>query len=377
MQPFQRFHYITSVRSVDLAWNGKNLMLVFAERNGKIRVLLLSPQLVRIEDAILENNIGSTPCSLGQGVGQVPGPLYDALVVSNDWADADAKKRGYLRPRPKKVHVKWNDRLGRWVVSASFVWAMEGTCLPDDQTPYANNPPMWPLQYVNGGAVLYQPADTAIGGTYVGRVITGRFFVPLIQPGMRIFMTDNGFPAIRFTVIGVGPRVVDPDPLDATPTDIYTSIMVDVDSSELTAAQVALVTDVGDPQRMWAEPREDVFCWTIQQGEPAVRVSDADGVALRDVTVGGSVVDVSEYYSLAQPLWHSVGEFVGGVAVGGTLQRGRVIKRPYTQSFLSPEARVETLRRDNCRSRTPVKYGRHGPPGLPILGVGKPEGRRS
>jgi len=367
-----------------LAWNGKNLLAVWIDDTYEIQYALLSPTLVLIETGFIARNTtnatGPLDCPIGNLPGQQPGPLYDAIVLPTamQWQDVTWEPKGTLQPRPKKVEAKWNDRLGRWVVSASYVWAMEGTCGAVDPTPYENNPAIWPLQYddTNGGSVE-QPASLQIGGTYVGRVITGRFYVPLIQPGMRIFITDSSIPKAQFTVMKLGPRVVDPNPNGVTPTDIYTSITVDVDASELTPAEVVFVTAAGDSRRMWAEAREDVFVWTLQQGAPAVQVLDADGCALSNVTLGGTPVDISEMYTnAARPTWRTAGEIVGA-PLGSTGVQARVNKRPYTRSFLTPEASLETVRLDNVRSRVPVKYGRHGPPGLPVKGVSKPEGRRS
>jgi hypothetical protein len=129
---------------------------------------------------------------------------------------------------------------------------------------------------------------------------------------------------------------------------------------------------------MWTEAREDVFVWTLQQGQPAVQLIDADGCALHNVLLGGSCVDISEqYYGAARPTWRSSGETVGAAVFAASEEPGRIVKRPYIRSFLTPENKIETLRQDNCRSRSSVKYGRHGPPGLPVKGIGKPEGGRS
>jgi hypothetical protein len=241
------------------------------------------------------------------------------------------------------------------------MWGMEGTWY-DSFTPGPtgvayNNKAYWPLHYKDSSGIVHNAADAAIGGSYSGRTLAGKFYVPLVQPGMRIMVWDgiNQLFAATMTVMKLGTRTSDPS--SSPYADIYTSLTVDVDAGELTVAEQNLITG-NSLLTLLVPAREDVFVWTIQQGAPAVLLRDADGCSLVGLDIGGTTTDVSEIYTYsATPTWRSVGETVGSAAISSMLYPTRVHKRDYTRSFLTPAGKLDLVRLVDCRSRSPVRYG--------------------
>lgn len=391
----KRLRSFGNILSGALGWNGHHY-LVWLNWSNNITYHLMSDKLVVLEDQTSHFPAAADPnqCVFGNGVNQIPGPLYGSYIPESAqiWNGLGAGYvGGALQPRPRKVEIKWNDKSGRWVVTASFLWAMEGPEGRDFRSAtravdYINSTPSQQQynSYQNGlirftRRVYADLPNNPVTG-HSGRVITGIFYLPLVQPGMRvIFRTGTGAGADQPPYwFDVGMNVLGPASGVTTdllnhPAPYYTALTVDVDSSELDAGQQALVTAVHT--HVYIVPREDVITWTYSYGSPAVLVQDADSVSLTNVDISGSYVDIAEEYNLAaKPIWRSAGEIVGNPNVyrslgntGARFLSGTVHKRDYTRSFLSPVGKIDTLQLSNVKSRSLVKYGGNPEPDNPRI----------
>ena len=360
----------TDARHGTMAWNGRNYLVIYTTDGGTfdkhhIRYALLSSSLSVEEagdlvqhDNVFEPDYKKFLC--GNGYGQIPGPLYSTYISNSvqTWTDI-VPANGAMQARPQKLNLKWNDRLGRWVLSVGVLWGMNRGTVDTEDTEDS-------LWWITSPSPLSPYFSNPVTG-YSGRTLTGSFPVPMIQPGMRLAFWDIATYrfAVVMTVMGVGPTTT------GALSDDYSEIYVDVDSSELTADDIAVVTHVAGAGEThpstWAIGREDIHVWTISTGTPTVEVIDADSCSLEGVDIGGSV-DISEFYSMAaRPTWRSTGAMVGAM-LDVTNPTGANQVRPYTRSFLNPVGKIETVRLTNVRSRTAVKYGTGTDPADPVTG---------
>jgi len=156
-------------------WNGSNYFLVVGNSVigvGSIECYVLSPNLA-IERVFPLESVRISPTDLiGNGLGQVPGPSY-GVVNSNHIP------KGQLR----SVFVLWNNRLNRWVVTASIVWSVDGSN---------------PLTDVRYGTQQIASAAFTFGA-YINRDITvGAASFRGRTPGTRLIAQDYSISAGAF-----------------------------------------------------------------------------------------------------------------------------------------------------------------------------------
>ena len=348
-----------------LSWNGIHYLVVYTCRpqygilsptvDGLFSVLLSADLGVVSQTQLQQKTNYGYPeqAPIGNLEGQVPGPLYGPLVTDSDQYWSDPSLQCCLQPRCRKIQVSWNSIAGTWLVGASYLWAVDqastiGSIPSPKQNPHfvRLNDYTVSIPHLSG----YNP----ITG-YTGTTLTGKFFVPLIQPGMRLMLWNTDKVVVVFTVLSVG-AVAGPDGIE--PYNLaryYTSLEVDV--SRDTLVTPAVVTDAATSVLVPA--REDVFLWTLSEGSAAVQVQDADSCWLSNVDISGSAVDVSEVYNWAsRPTWRSVGAMTGYISAMSTSRDNVQMERHYTRSFLTPKDKIETVRLTNVRSRTGAKYGK-------------------
>jgi hypothetical protein len=309
-----------------MGWNGSQYLVVFAnDISGDITYYLLSPA-GQIEETgtLADGTLNDLNSPYGNFAGQAPGSGFGALLVGSN-----------VQPKARRITIRWNPLLNRWVVSAGILWNDDvgsGGYYSSTVTqlrPY--------IQVRKDGAAL-----TAV--SYTGRVITLNAAdgggVTNIQPGLRI--RANTFPfAMPMVVAFDGNRTV----------------TLDTASTELTGGSVTTILS-GNFSLM---TREDVFCWTLGAGTPAIEIVDADDVTLENLEIGGSAVDIEERYEvLARPMWKSGGPPMGRPG-------NSAVQRPsqYSHAFLTPANKIDAVKLVNVRSHTVTKHGYGLDPGNP------------
>jgi hypothetical protein len=356
----------SSVREGKISWNGHHYLVVYIQ-GTYIYYALLSRDFAVEESNVLLYHNGSTERHMcGLNYGQLPGPLSYNYVASGSqtWYDP-APANGCYQPRPWSLDLKWNDRLGRWILSTGHLWGLNNAASALGRDDIQQEYGLRTLLYFNGGTF-----NNPVTG-YSGRTLTGKFYVPMIQPGMRLAFWDtaNEKFAVVMTITGTGGSVTaDPFGIAA----YYTTLYVDVDSSQLTASDIAIVThghSLGEPYTTYIMTREDVYVTTLGVGNAAVEIIDGDSCSLEDMDIRGGQVDVSEVFNfMARPTWRSAGAMVGAPYDIANVY-GSSLARHYTRSFLSPAGKVETVRLSNVRSQTPCKYGQGSDPADPLKGT--------
>jgi len=343
-------------KNASLGWNGRHYLVV-GDLDGSESpwYALYTAQLAFVEAEQIadhfNNSLVANPQKtvIGRVAGTVPGALYGDYAWSGDqtWF---VSQRGRMQARLKKSQIKWNDKMGRWIVSASYLWALEG---------YSNLARGYSFQ--NWGWNLYTWYNAGGGPSYdwpvtswVGNTLFGMFITPLFQPGTRIVFRNQATGKVGgvMTILRVGGVVPDP----AGEADYYGNITVDVNFADADLTMRNLVQGA-TPGWFFISTREDVICWTLGYDDAAVKLQDADSCYLDDVEISGKVVDIEETYPvMARPTWRNAGQSVGS-PLNITNENGIQHVLNYSRSLLSPDKKVETLRLTNVRSRTATKYG--------------------
>jgi hypothetical protein len=319
-----------TIRTASIAWNGRHFLVVYSVDDAVLSSIpyyaSLSSNLSIQENTSIISPItaAATVATLaGQGLGAVPGPTLGA-----------ANNTATVKPRVRNMQVRWNNRLNRWIVSTSVLWAREwGTNATDDVMP--------------GGWQLAGTHVTAVSGnvlTLSGPVAAD---VALLQPGMKLVIMNVAKTAIAhvFGILAVNIGV---------PTiTLDTSFPADLDL-------VAVETLIGTDGRLWVYPREDTWAFTIGYDQPSVQIEDADGTFIDGVTFDG-MIDVEEkYLRMASPIRQSGGVLVGWPAwtvTGTPAYVSHFMRQPYNHGLLTPSMKVSMTTYTNVRSNTKVKYG--------------------
>jgi hypothetical protein len=318
-----------------LAWNGHQYLVVYNNQTtGDLTWYMVTPSGQVQRSGTLATLTGSSGV-WGIAEGQAPGPGFTAPVLTSN-----------VKPKARKVTIRWNNRMSRWVISAGYLWHDDtGAAAFGYYTSATTQIPVaFPL--LKSGANLNNVA------TWVGRTLTFNVAdVPgaglmNIQPGVRLFNVSAN-PVITPMVVHF---------------DGNRTITLDTDVIEVSPASAADFT-TNTPISVYIMPREDVFCWTISDKMPAVQLTDADEVTLHDVEITGSQVDIEErFVHMSRPVWQS-----GGPSFGEPSLYYRLRGSQYNHRFLTPANKVETLRLTNVKSTTATKYGYGFTPGNPYF----------
>jgi hypothetical protein len=379
-----------------MSWNGHHfcvlMSLDYLSTRPLVSLWLVSQNFTIEETQYLDLPLGGTNLDVfGNTHNQIPGPLYGPYIPASAqaWYTGDYAG-GFLQPRPRKMHAQWNDKACRWVITVSYLWSLEGTAGRGTYGSPSNT-------YFNTGSRSLHDASLQNGpyklflwdgssprnpvSTMTGNVLNGKFYAPLVQPGMRIIhRTGHGsdgtdgpyYYDFGMTVLDVvGTQQIDAGGI----ANQYNGLKVDIDRSQLSASQLSELESMALICSLYVVPREDVVTWTVSCGSPAVLVQDADGVTLTDIEISGSYTDIAEEYLLAsKPIWRSAGETVGNpiimkpvASAGSKYVSSTIHKRDYTRSFLSPAGKIDTLQLSNVKSRTLIKYGCNPEPDNPRI----------
>jgi hypothetical protein len=308
-----------------MAWNGRQYLVAWNDEViHDIRYQLINAR-GQADDA---GFIASASQVIGSGNNMIPGPSYDALVGANK-----------IQPRVRNICVKWNNRLNRWVVSASFLWY-------DEVVGATSNTQLYQFMTPQSGNLNVASFSARTIGLDVGSGAVTNF----LQVGVRL---------IGFRGYAGGTQTV------YSPTIKKLSganVITDTSFTEMSADAQANFGITGGPLPLTvaAVLREDVLCWTLGYKAPAVQLLDADSVALENVDFSGGYVDVEERYrNLARPIFQA-----GGMAFGkpnGTFW----LPGHVNHLFLTPSAKVAAPVFSNVRSLTAARHGQGAPPGVP------------
>jgi hypothetical protein len=332
-----------TARAASIAWNGRNYLITYVSyiaanadpSNESLNYILLSPTLQVVESgAIINNNnpVATTLSSttlMGNGAGQVPGTFYQLGSSTSYISNA------HVLPRLRNTKAVWNNRLNRWVVSCSLFWN-DNISSAVSIGGYSNAPQQFQAR-----------SGTTNGSyTYSGNIITISGSFP-VQPGTRIFFVLNSTKtqSAYVTVVSIA-------------IGANTQITVDTSASEVGSPTSGSYT-------MELALREDVFCFTLGTSVPAVKIHDADGVFLENITFGGSGADIEEKYTqMARPIWQNGGSSAGQIPSSvaySTFRAGQ-----YNHAFLTPTMKVNMPRYTNVKSTTRMRFGYGLPPGMPV-----------
>jgi hypothetical protein len=319
----------TDIRAATIGWNGEHYLVVFATTTLNWR--LYSRDLGLEDSGVIAPALASGGSSdiVGTEIWQQPGPIcYGGYKAGAD-----------VQPQWRNLHVEWNPRLSRWVLSVSVLWYANET-VPNS---YQLNNRLWIPGLI----------DSWVGRVLHFTVAAAGYIAQYAQPGCKLLLMD---------AIGVQHIA------------IYTILDSDDAARTITVDTVAVsgVTPI-DPLTagfIYVLPREDVWCYTLGYDTPAIQFLDADGSSLENVILSGSPVDIEERYSnMARPIWQSggppVGAYYADSIASNPLFQGIQRGSQYNTRLLVPTLKVELPRFTNVRSRTKIKYGQGLTPGEP------------
>lgn len=266
-----------SPRCANLAWNGHQYLLTYGTTTNDIRWVLLNARGGEEAHGFAQD--GST--LFGNGVDQLPGPGYGAMDVTAE-----------IQPRVKNVTTRWNDRLNRWVISASFLWYHERT--GTSSITQIESPVMFPttaglskIEFTQANRTL----TTVAGPT--NWVQVGMRLAGARTDGINIYYHHT----CTVKIAGGGGFLT-----------------VDTDVTERDALTQAHFGVVGGADEMVIGVllREDVVCWTLGSNSPAIKLLDADDVFFENVEFSGGTSDVEERYRwMTRPTWQNAGPMYG------------------------------------------------------------------
>ncbi len=304
----------TGVVAASLGWNGRHYLVAIGTGGVGLEYFLLTPKLQIVEAGLIDP-LGNPPnladLAISNSPGSKPGPLYGPLVAS---------PTSIMQPIVRNTHVKWNNRLNRWIVSASYLWSTDES---NGLTSGEINWSVATLINVGGPTVV----------SWVNKTLTLSAPSNLIQVGCRLAWVQSPNFLTTMTVMAVSGAV----------------LTVDLPSTE--SAHTAAIVSPGTATAL-VIPREDVFCWTLSYNFPAVQLQDADETFIDNVTFTGAVDIEEKYLRMATPTWQAAG--IPQAKLTSFTQRHGAL---YNHMFLTPTTKVETVRLTNVRSRTSVKYG--------------------
>ena len=348
----------TSIGTAAIGWNGTHYLVTYTYRPtdsssianaDTLQYFLLGTDLTVVAAGPLQDKSTPTDATvypIGNLDGQMPGSLYSELappVYPNPWITS-VYTAGQLQPHCRKMQIKWSSVTGAWLVGVSYLWTVDIIPATQPVQPVFQNP-----HFVNLNT--YNTLDNNPVTAYSGNTLTGTFYVPLVQPGMRLMFWDGAKVGVTMTVLAASGAGSD------STANFYTTLTVDVNETTLTSAEVTMVQY--GLTTVLAPVREDTFVFAISEGSAAVQVQDADACWLSNVGISGSAVDVSEvYYWASRPTWRSVGAMTGCADKTTAFRYNTVMERNYTRSFLTPKDKIETIRLTNVRSRTGAKFGK-------------------
>lgn len=314
-----------------MAWNGTNLLVVWATDNGTVtltglRYMLLDERLRPVGPAQAMLAYGDLS---GIGNSEFPG---DGVVANNFFAAPG---------RIRNVQVAWNGALNRWVVAASVSTYLDST----------------PVQDTNS----YQlPPERRLGNTFVSSVSMNKLILDHGGLGETSAITVGSKLVFRYnTVLGGGasqPEMV-AEVLDIDYAHSATTALVTLNTAYFPRSPTTYIA--GD---ITVAPREDVFLMTLSSNPAAVTLVDPDGVTLEDVTITGQR-DVEERWKYqGRTVWKSSGHLYGATnktrtfPKNGTIPAGdtaSIAQQPkWMFSLSAPEGRLGPWRvRSRARSQ--------------------------
>ena len=262
---------LPAINHADLAFNGETYCVLGLSStvDNVVLAYFFSQDLVRTDMVAL---VTTTSDLVGEAPGLVPGPGYN-------YPGAGGASTAFI-PTTSRVQIRWNKNLSRWVGAVTVAW------LPP--VPLANFPAYASPYTVNLAATA---APTTNSLTFAAD--PSDFVATLFTPGVKVAAYAPGLTYIqdltvidRIGVIGGG------------------------GNSRLTFGET-LRNAFGDYDTWQIYPREDVFCFTFSGSDPVIRIADADGVVLENVTLEspGAVEEV--FLHQTKPIWKSSGSVVG------------------------------------------------------------------
>lgn len=327
-------HTMGQTLAASLGWNGRHYLVALSETAGVAIWKLLNENLGLEETGLLCLSPGGGASIwnvCGSAVWQKPGPVCYGGYNSG----------ALLLARVRNLHVEWNSRLNRWIVSLSHLW------YSDEPTGAGANSTILTPWYLVGtvtsmaGRVLQFPLGSAAA------------IANYAQPGCKLLIYSGPMVA-AYTILAAD---------SGTQT-------ITVDTTRTAVSGITAIDPAG--ANAYVIPREDVWCFSLGYDTPAVQFLDADGSSLENVFISGSPVDIEErYVNMARPILQSGGSMIGrptATAYDGTFHTVLASIQRQTQHnsrLLVPTLKVDLPRFSNVRSRTKIKYGHGLTPGEP------------
>jgi len=249
------------------------------------------------------------------------------------------------------VDMPWNDATNAIDVAVGDYDAVP----PDGTFTVVGRLAQYNLLFNEGAGVTYTATSLTDTDVFPGFITMG------VQPGDRVYVGGNAL----VYVLSVAPTVLTTTPFGVLPPagthytvtrpssylyNLKSSLSTILLTGDVDAAtqRTPLLESTGGHTLEFL-PREDVFLITLGYGTPCVEVDGAEGVALSNLTLGGSqdiTVKVAQHPWLAQS-----GLAVGCVDSGSPLYP----KRP-SLAFRFPVPREAPVTLSNVVSRTKMRY---------------------
>lgn len=322
----------TGLYVADMAFNGRQYLVVYGQSSGNVETvgyLLLSASGNIEGSGVVDPGIGFSESVLGHNsANQIPGQGYGAYVNTS-----------VVKKTVRNVQVRWNNRLNRWVVSASYLH-------------YRDAPNLFGQTPLDNFFFLQNTHVTAVSSNTI--TLSTNTDINYLQVGCKLGVVSAS--GVLAGVYGIVSWTTGANPV------------VTLDTDALTPQGVPLTNTVVFPDGSYfVFPREDVVCWTLGYDVPTIQFQDADECSLENVDISG-LVDIEErYINMASPLWQAGGPPVGSPASLNTttgtnqftLYGVSTVQRAanYNHLFLRPDARARMPSYSNVRSSAKIRYG--------------------
>jgi hypothetical protein len=326
----------------DMAFNGREYCVSYGDSTSNAEALhyvLLSATGVISSSGIVDNGTGAGGVVGNSLPNQIPGMLFGSY--------SSAAVQVNLR----NVQIRWNNRMSRWVIAASYRWYTEHPLTGGN----AELVPSYPLFH------------TQVTSQNINQItLNVNTDLEYFQPGMKLLVVDSNtagggsnFPRGVYTIMSVTSGANPVITLDTGNLPILSGSAYQIDLS-IPAYPLSVL------------PREDVICYTLGYTTPAVEFSDADECFLDNVSIGGAL-DITEKYSrMATPIWQAASPTVGQPSRFNSVftNEGFLASINYATAFvpnaqrqaqynhlLLKPTRVRAPVYTNIRSSTKARYG--------------------
>jgi hypothetical protein len=309
-----------------LGWNGDNYLVVACQES-----LVLGSLYDRNFNCLIGNSalpVLDLSLFIGNNLNQIPGPGYNYPGTGT--------LVNISRPYARRLQVKWNDKLSRWMVAVTVSWLNELETSSGDIVPK-----VWDSGSFAPNTI---PSYNSVHWTADASNNIGKYFVP----GLKVSVQNLAYTPTLIQRLTIVNRVAN---VGAGATVTFAERLVSSNPADYVFWQVL--------------PREDVYLVTLGDNNVVVQLEDADGSFMDGMTLSGASDVEERWTNMTLPIWTHSGPILGrggtGTASNPTSNYDRRYVRHkglYGNRLLTPVGKVKLPSFTNITSATGAKHGR-------------------